>query len=123
MQQLTFDPPPEKQQGEPIFSLTIPGRLPSWNEVLGMEHWARYKLKEEIQGAFLCALYQSASDCSTKTTSAKSSILTAAATLESYRKIRREQRALKLANKKRSPGRKKKSKSKSTDFPEDKVPF
>ena len=99
MEQLTFEPQPKKE-GELIFSLTIPGRLPSWNELLGMEHWARYKLKEEIQVAFLSALYQSGSDSSMKTTLPKSITLTAAATLESYRKTAQEQRKLKSHNKK-----------------------
>lgn len=120
-EQLTFEPQP-KQEGELIFSLTVPGRLPSWNELLGMEHWARYKLKDEIQVAFLSALYQSASDSSTKTTSQKSIMLTAAATLACYRKTARERRELKSASKKLMKGRRKKSRSKSTgsDKP---VPF
>lgn len=99
-----------------VFQLEIPGRLPSWNEILGMEHWARYKFKDEIQGAFLCALRATANDCSTMTTSARSTMLTACATLDSYRAMRREQRRLKSAKKKSSPGRRKGSASKSSKF-------
>lgn len=118
-EQLTFEPEPKKE-GELIFSLTIPGRLPSWNELLGMEHWARYALKEQIQVAFLSALYQSANDSSTKIISAKNSMLIAHATLESYRKIRREQRELKSASKKLNRAKLRKSDSKSSNS---KVPF
>jgi hypothetical protein len=98
--QLTFDPPPPPQPGEPIFTLEVPGRLPSWNDILGMEQWARYKFKGELATAFLCALRASAADSSTKITSAKSTTLIYAATLESYLAMRREQRRLKSAKKK-----------------------
>ena len=37
-----------KAPGRLIFSMTIPGRLPSWNDILGMEQWARYDFKNEL---------------------------------------------------------------------------
>ena len=45
---------PEKPKpGKLIFSLTVPGRLPSWNDILGMEQWARYKFKNSLAKDFL----------------------------------------------------------------------
>lgn len=96
--QLSFEPTPVVP-GELLFSITIPGRLPSWNEVLGMEQWARYKFKGELAGVFLSALRAIASDSSTRTISVRNTTLTYAATLESYLAMRREQRRLKSAKK------------------------
>jgi hypothetical protein len=111
--QLTFEPE-QKKQGTLIFSLTIPGRLPSWNALMGqMEHWQRYKLKDDIQIDFLSALYRSANTSSMRTTSARNTILTAAATLESYRRTARKLRELKSAKKKLSRVPRRKSESKS----------
>lgn len=87
---------------EKLHELTVPGRLPSWNDILGMEQWARYKYKNEIQIAFLSALQASAGDCLTRTTSARNSMSIAAATLVSYREMAREKRKLKLLKKKQS---------------------
>lgn len=119
-QQLTFDPPPPQPEGELVFSLTVPGRLPSWNEILGMEQWARYQFKKELAESFLSALRQSAADSSTKTICARSTTLIFVATLERYLQMRREQRRLKSASKKLSRGLLKKSASK---FSNSKVPF
>lgn len=105
---------------EPWVTIEVPGRLPSWNEICGMEHWARYQLKDKIQESFLYELRASASDSSMMTTSAKSIMLTAAATLDSYRAMRREQRALNAAKKRRSPAKLSTSGSKSS---KSKVPF
>ena len=82
-----------------IFRLTIHERLPSWNQILGMDHWQRAKLKDGIQVRFLCALKAAAAVCSMKTTSAKNTMSIAADTLESYRMIIREKRRLKSAKK------------------------
>jgi hypothetical protein len=84
----------------PSFTLEIPGRLPSWNGILGMEHWGRAALKEKIQLAFLSALQRSACDSLTKTTSAKNTMSIAADTLESYQATQRAKRALRQAKKK-----------------------
>jgi len=80
--QLSFDATPPPAKGELIFSLEVEGRLPSWNEVLGMEQWARYKFKGELAKDFACALRASAADSSTRTTSARNTMLTCADTLE-----------------------------------------
>ena len=80
--------------------IVIPGRLPSWNEILGMEHWARDKFKKQIQADFLSALRRTASAYSTKTTSAKSTMSIAADTLVSYQATQQEKRALRRAKKK-----------------------
>lgn len=79
--------------------ITIPGRLPSWNDILGMEHWAREKFKKEIQDSFLSALRRSASDCSTTTTAVKSTMSIAADTLASYQATRLAERKLRQAKK------------------------
>lgn len=111
MEQLTFDPP-EKKEGELIFSLTLPGRLPSWNEILGMQHWSRHTLKNQLASVFLYELNRSANDCSTKTICAASTLSIYAVTLASYLQTRREQRRLRSAKKKPIKVRRKKSKSK-----------
>lgn len=80
------------QELEPLFVLEVDGRLPSWNEILGMEHWARDKFKCQLQDAFLSALRVCARDCSTKTTSAKNIMSIAADTLDSYREMVRARR-------------------------------
>src|ERR1035437_4270445 len=85
---------------QPMFSLMVPGRLPSWNQILAMEHWARYKFKKELADVFLSALRASGGDCSTKIISAKSTIATYAGTLESYLETALQRRKLRSANKK-----------------------
>jgi hypothetical protein len=95
--------------GELILRLEIPGRLPSWNEILGMEHWTRDKFKQKLQDAFEFALRQSANDCSIKTISAKSTMLTAAATLGSYREMVRQRRKLRQSNARQTREKKKES--------------
>lgn len=72
--------------------------VPSWNEVLAMEHWARDKRKKEIQAAFLCALRACAGDSSMRTTSAKNTWSIAADTLACYQTTVQEQRKLRSAN-------------------------
>lgn len=83
-----------------LLKLEIPGRLPSWNELLGMEHWQRYKLKAELQKDFLSALRACDDGFSMKTTCAKSITSIAADTLASYLEMSREKRKLKLLKKK-----------------------
>lgn len=70
--------------GELLFEIELPGRLPSWNDILGMEQWARYQFKRELADLFLSELRRSAGDCSTRTTCARNTMLTFAATLERY---------------------------------------
>jgi len=103
--------------GEAIFEAEIPGRLPSWNEILGMEQWARYKFKKQLAEAFLSGLRATGGGCLTKTISAKNSTSTYAATLESYLRTRQAKRKLKLAKKRLEAKRLSSSESKST------VPF
>lgn len=81
--------------------------VPSWNELLGMEHWARAKRKQEIQHAILYALRVSAADSSTRTTCAKNSLSMAADTLASYLVTPRAKPALKSV--KGSPAKGKRS--------------
>lgn len=88
------DPP-----SEPIFEIEIPGRLPSWNEILGLEQWKRYAFKKELAAVFLSSLRATGADCSMKTTCAKNTMLTFAATLERYLATKQAERKSKLARK------------------------
>lgn len=88
---------PQKQPYGAIV-LRIPGRLPSWNEILGMEQWARYKFKQELETSFLSVFKASGSDCSTKIICAKNSMSIAYDTLASYRQMRLDKRKLKQRN-------------------------
>src|SRR5271170_5772654 len=113
-----FDSQPKP--GKLIFSLSIPGRLPSWNEILGMEHWGRHKLKGELANTFLYAVRRTESGSLMKTTSAANTYSIYAGTLELYLQTRRELRKSKLAKKKLALKKLKESPSKSSSS---KVPF
>ena len=91
----------------PSLSLTLTHPLPSWNAILGFGHWQRARLKKAIQDDFLSALRASADDSSTRTTCARSTLLIAAATLDSYQRTMLERR--KLKSRKSKSGAKKKS--------------
>lgn len=91
-----------------IFSLVVPGRLPSWNEVMRMHRWAQHSLTERTQQDFLSALLAIASASSTKTTCAKKQSLIAYGTLESCLAMRREQRELRRLKKKSAKAKPKK---------------
>lgn len=106
----------------PIFTLEVPGRLPSWNEILGMEQWARYKFKGELAAAFLSALRLSGAGSSTKTTSVKSTTSIFADTLALYLATKQAERKLKSRNKRLAAKSASSSKLKSTLF-EEKPPF
>lgn len=111
-------------QGRLIFTLTVPGRLPSWNDILGMEQWARYRFKADLAKGFLSELRRSEGDSLTKTTSAKNTTLIFSATrLEDYLETARQQRALKSRNKKLAKANPKKSESKSLKNDLGPVPF
>lgn len=84
-------------ENEPTVTVTIAGRMPSWNDILAMEHWARDKYKTSLHQAFSSALRATAQDSSTKTTYAKSTLLIAADTLDSYVRMIRERRKLRSA--------------------------
>lgn len=121
MEQLTFDPP-EPKPGKLIFELTLPGRMPSWNEMLGMEHWARYKFKKELASNFLYALSRKERFSSTTTTVAKSSTLTFSAThLAAYLATAEKRRELRSVKKKLKTENQKKLDSKCTKSK--KLPF
>jgi len=89
-----------KASGEPRFRIEIPGKLPSWNDILGMEQWKRYKFKNQLANVFLSVLRHSDETSLTKTTSAKSTTSTYCDTLESYLRTRQEKRRLKSLKKK-----------------------
>jgi hypothetical protein len=59
--------------------------VPSWNDILALQSWARMRRKEEIQVAFLSALRAAAAAQSTTITCAKNSLSIAADMLDSYR--------------------------------------
>ena len=91
----------------PSLSLTLKHPVPSWNAILGLGHWQRARLKKSIQDDFLSALRAIAADSSTRTTSARSTLSIAAATLDSYQRTMQERR--KLKSRKSKSGAKKKS--------------
>lgn len=107
---------------EPLVTIEIPGRLPSWNEVLGMEHWARDKYKISLREKFLCALRASVQDCSTRTISVRNILSTAADTLAYYDRTARERRKLRSASKRLARKSQSLFESKSSKQPEN-VPF
>ena len=92
-----------------IFTLAMPGRLPSWNQILAMHHWKRKKFKDSTAAEFLCALRAAAKDCSTKTTSVKNTMSIYADTLASYLTTRRNERKLKSAKRNAEKASRKKS--------------
>lgn len=47
---------PTSLLGTLILRLIVPGRLPSWNALLGMSHWQRLKEKKRHQREFISAL-------------------------------------------------------------------
>lgn len=110
---------------ELIFSAEVDGRLPSWNDVLGMEHWSRHQLKKALQETFLSGLRQSDPTCSMKIIFAKNSMSIAADTLQSFMETARLRRELKLLKAKLEPTKESTSKSKSSSYkvPPGKPPF
>lgn len=92
--------------------------VPSWNEVLGMEHWGRDKRKKEIQAAFLSALRACAAASLTRTTSAKNTWSIAADTLASYQAMVRDKRALKQRSARLEKKKLSAQSLKSSPFPE-----
>jgi len=118
--QLTFEPE-AKREGQLIFTMTIPGRLPSWNEILAMEHWQRYKFKNQLADNFSYELRAFADAFLTTTTCAKNMYAIYFATLVSYRETARQRRILRSASKKQTKGQRKKSGSKFSSS--EKPPF
>lgn len=107
--------------GEPFFTLTVPGRLPSWNAILAMEQWQRYKFKKELARTFMSELRRSAADYSTKTTCAKNIWSIYADTLASFLMTAQQRRESRSAKRKLNREPRKKSGSKSGGS--EKVPF
>jgi hypothetical protein len=64
--------------------------IPSWNKILGEQHWDRDKRKKEIQTAMLSALSPSAPDYSTKTICAQNMQSIFCATAERFLAMRQE---------------------------------
>lgn len=91
-----------------IFSLIIPSKLPSWNEILGMHHWARKKFKDQIAQEFLSELRVCANDSSTKTICVKNIMSIYADTLESYLATKQAKQKLRQRNAKLKKTKKKK---------------
>lgn len=92
-----------------IFSLEIPGKLSSWNEILAMHHWKRKKFKDDLAKSFLSALQASERGLSTKTICAENTTAIFAAThLEEYLEMKREKQKLRLRNARLKRAKKKK---------------
>lgn len=88
--------------------------VPSWNDMLAMQSWARMRRKDEIQLAFLSALRAAAAESSMMTTCARNTLLTAAATLDSYRAMSLDKRKSKQLAKRLEKKAAKKLESKSS---------
>ena len=73
--------------------------VPSWNAVLAKGHWERARAKKLIADVFLSKLQSGEADCSTSTTSAKSSLSIFADTLASYQAMKAAEQRLKSAKK------------------------
>lgn len=116
-----FDSAPKP--GKLIFTLVVPGRLPSWNQILGMEQWARYQFKKELAAAFTFALEQSERASLTGTISAKNTTSIFSAThLREYLETAQQRRQSRSAKKKLKLAKEKKSALKSLKS-KTKVPF
>ena len=113
--QLSFDST-QPMPGKLVFKLTVPGKLPSWNEILGMQHYSRHSLKKHLSTVFLSSLRATADDCSIKTTSAANTLLIYADTLESFLATRRAQRRSGLLKKNLDQKNRSELPSKSTLF-------
>lgn len=113
----SLTPAPTSPEGTLLLRLEIPGRLPSWNDILGMEQWARYKFKGELAAAFLSALRASGYGSSMKITCAKNIMSIYADTLASYLAMKQARRELKSRKGKPIVMKKKKSSSKSMKSP------
>jgi len=92
--------PKSAHNSTPIFELKIPGRLPSWNQILAMHHWQRKKFKDQIAKDFLCALLAEGGGSLTRTTSARSIMLISCDTVASC--LTTHQAAAALKSRKRS---------------------
>lgn len=114
-QRTLFDlTPPPLDKAKLIFRMELPGRLPSWNDILGMEEWARYQFKKQLAESFMFELRRSARDSSTKTISVRSTLSTCLDTLESYLAMRLGKRKSNAAKKKQSRAQKSLFESKSS---------
>ena len=100
--------PPDPSLRETV-EFQIPGRLPSWNQILAMQHWNRAKFKSKAMADFESALRVSAADSSTKTTFAKNTLSTAADTLASYRETLLAKRKSKSSKGSAQRGKRKRS--------------
>lgn len=102
MQPTLFQAPTPSEPGQLVFEIEVDGRLRSWNDILGMEQWARYEFKKELADVFLSALRRYGRDSSTKTIFARSTMSIFADTLESYLTMLQAKRKLRSDKKRRS---------------------
>lgn len=97
-----------------VLRLEMDGRLPSWNEILAMEHWARKKFKDQLAEDFSCVLRAYADGSLINPTCATSTMKIYSDTLRSCLMTRRASALAKSHKGKPAATRKKKSSSKST---------
>ena len=103
-------PNPELERNSTlIFELKIPGRLPSWNQILAMHHLQRKKFKDQLKRDFASALDRGVSDSLTKTTSAKNTSLISCATVASFLMMHLTNAALKSRKRNAEKAKRKKS--------------
>ena len=103
-------PPP--LSSELIFQMKMPGRLPSWNQILAMHHWKRKKFKDALAKDFLSALKANENDSLTKITFAKNTSLISCATAAAFLMTHLTNAALKSRKKNAEKVSQKKSQSK-----------
>ena len=79
-------------------TLIIPGRLPSWNALLAMNHWRRAKEKQKVQAEFILALSRSENACATQTILARKGLLTVSDIAAQFQEMSRTKSRSKQAN-------------------------
>jgi hypothetical protein len=97
-----------------LLTLTIPGRIPSWNALLAMGHWQRAKAKKKIQDEFISALSLSANASAIPTILVRSGCSTLSGIAELFEMTRQRQSPSKPRSAKQRKARPSTRKSKST---------
>lgn len=80
--------------------MEIPGRIPSWNALLGMTHWKRIRAKKEQQENFISALSLGVNDSATRTILASSGCSTVSDIVARLREMSRKKSTLKSRSEK-----------------------
>lgn len=84
-------------------TLVVAHPVPSLNTLFAMSHWGRKRERDKTQAALLSALSATATDSSTRTTSAQNTLSMACATLASYLATRKRTSITNARAKSKSP--------------------